>query len=181
MKRVLSAVCCISMMAIPVLAQGHHGKAAVNGKAPMTDQQFVDFAAQTDMVEAHLGKMAQDMSDSQPIKDYGQMLMTDHTSDYQQLKTAAQPLNLTVPNGIDSEHYKGMIAPFEKLKGTAFDHKFIAEMVSGHTKAIEIYKKEAENAENPAVKSYAQTALPVLEKHLEDAKDLQMGKAPSAQ
>src|ERR1700761_7640176 len=105
MKRVLSAACCISMIVIPALAQNYH-HAAGNGKAPMTDQQFVDFAAQTDMVEANLGKLAQDVSDSQPVKDYGQMLVTDHTNDFQQLNAAAQQANLTVPNAIDAEHNK---------------------------------------------------------------------------
>lgn len=175
MKRILGAVCCLSMIAVPVLAQNHHDKAA--GKAPMTDQQFVDFAAQTDMVEANLGQLAQDKSDSQPIKDYGKMLTTDHTNDYQQLNAAAQQVNLNVPNAIDAEHNKAIIGPMNQLKGAAFDHKFIAEMISGHTKAIEVYKKEADDAQNPAIKSYAQTALPVLQKHLDDAKDLEKSGA----
>lgn len=171
MKHILSAVCCFSLFAVPVLAQTHHGMAA--GKAPMTDQQFVDFAAQTDMVEANLGQLAQDVSDSQPIKDYGKMLATDHTNDYQQLNAAAQQANLNVPNAIDAEHNKALIGPMHKLKGAAFDHRFIAEMISGHTKAIDVYKKEADDAQSTAIKSYAQTALPVLQKHLDDAKSLE--------
>ncbi len=175
MKRILGAVCCLSMIAVPVLAQHHHDKAAT--KASMTDQQFVDLAAQTDMVEANLGQLAQDASDSQPIKDYGTMLTTDHTNDYQQLKAAAQEANLNVPDAIDAEHDKAMVGPMHKLKGAAFDHKFIAAMVSGHTQAIEVYKKEADDAQSPAIKSYAQTALPVLQKHLDDAKDLEKSGA----
>ncbi len=175
MKRILTAVCCISMF-VPVLAQNHHENA---GKAPMTDQQFVDLAAQTDMVEANLGQLAQNVSDSQPIKDYGEMLRTDHTNDFTQLNAAAQQASLTVPNAIDAEHDKAMIDPFQKLKGAAFDHKFVAEMIAGHTKAIAVYKKEAADAQSPAIKSYAETALPVLEKHLADAKDLEKSSAPS--
>jgi putative membrane protein len=49
-------------------------------------------------------------------------------------------------------------------------------MVAGHTKAIAVYKKEAADAQNPALKSYAEQALPVLEKHLEDAKGLEKAK-----
>lgn len=180
MKRLLSAVCCISLFSLPVLAQNHHDNAAGSGKAPMTDQQFVDFAGQTDMVEANLGQLAQNTSDSQPIKDYGQMLRTDHTNDYQQLKAAAQQVNLNVPTAIGAEQDKMFLDPLEHLKGATFDHKFIAEMISGHTKAIAIYKKEAADAQNPAIKSYAEMALPVLQKHLDDAKDLEKGKAPNA-
>jgi len=172
MKNIVAAFCCILVASIPALSQ----KKAAEAKT-MTDQQFVDFAAQTDMVEANLGQLAGTVADSQPVKDYGNMLVTDHTADYQQLSAAAKQAGLNVPTAIDDEHNKKMIDPFEKLKGAAFDHKYAQEMVAGHTKAIEIYKKEADDAQNEAIKSYAQTALPVLEKHLSGAKDLEKTKA----
>ncbi|MFP5229611.1 MAG: DUF4142 domain-containing protein [Acidobacteriota bacterium] len=170
MKRVLSLVCCVAVCALPALAQK---KAA--GKA-MTDQQFVDFAAQTDMVEANLGQLAQTAATKQDVKDYGQMLVTDHTKDYGDLMAAAHQATANVPSAIDTEHNKAMIAPFQKLKGAAFDHKYVMEMIAGHTKAIAVYQKEATDAQDPALKSYAQTALPVLQKHLEGAKALEKGK-----
>lgn len=166
MKRILSVVCCIALCSISALGQK-------KGAKGMSDQQFVDFAAQTDMVEANLGQLAQDAASSQPVKDYGQMLATDHTNDYHQLYDAAHQANLNVPSAIDPENNKTMIGPFQKLKGEAFDHRYIADMVAGHTKAIAIYKKEADDAENPALKSYAQTTLPTLQKHLDGAKDLE--------
>lgn len=181
MKRILTAVCCISITTIPLLAQAHHGAAHASPSAGMTDQQFVDFAAQTDMVEANLGQLAQDAASAQPIKDYGNMLATDHTADFAQLKNAAQQSNLTVPSAIDDEHNKAMIGPMNKLKGKAFDHKYIQEMITGHTKAIALYKKEATGAQNSAIKSYADTALPVLQKHLDGAKSIQTGKPATAQ
>lgn len=168
MKRILVTACCIVLCSIPALGQ----KKASHGAA-MTDQQFVDFAAQTDMVEANLGQLAQTAAATQPIKDYGQMLVTDHTNDYNQLYAVAHQANLNMPNAIDAEHNKTMIDPFQKLKGAAFDRRYVREMIAGHTKAIEVYKKEAAGAENPALKSYAETALPVLQKHLTAAKDLE--------
>jgi putative membrane protein len=145
----------------------------------MTDQQFVNLAAQTDMVEANLGQLAQTAAATQPIKDYGQMLVTDHTNDYNQLYAAAHQANLDVPNAIDAEHNKAMVDPFQKLQGAAFDRRYVREMIAGHTKAISVYKKEAADAQNPALKSYAETALPVLQKHLDDAKNLEKGKTGS--
>lgn len=168
----LAAVCCISLASIPALA----AKKAAE-KAAMSDQQFVDFALQTDMVEANLGQLAQSTAEAQPVKDYAQTLVTDHTSDYQQLSGIAHQANLTVPSAIDAEHNKAMIDPFQKLKGGAFDHHYVADMVAGHTKAIAIYKKESEDATSPALKSYAEQTLPTLEKHLSGAKDLEKSKA----
>ncbi len=175
MKSILSIVCCMAICCLPALAQKEHAAKGATG-APMTDQQFVDFAAQTDMLEAHLGQMAQDQAARQDVKDYAQMLVTDHTSDYQQLQGITTKANLTAPTALDAESNK-MIAPFEKLKGAAFDTRYIHAMIAGHTKAIEIYKREAAEAQSADLKSYASTALPVLQKHLDGANDLM--KKPS--
>ena len=161
MKRVLSTVCCIVLCSLPGLAQG-------KSKGAMTDQQFVDFAAQTDMVEANLGQLADSVASSDQVKSYGQMLVTDHTNDYHQLSGVAQQANLKVPDA--------MIAPFQKLKGNAFDHRYAQEMVAGHTKAIAVYKKEAADAKDQGLKSYAEQALPTLQKHLDDAKAMEKAK-----
>lgn len=167
MKSILAVVCCLALGAIPAMGQK---KAATE---TMSDQQFVDFAGQTDMVEANLGKLAQDVGGTQDVKDYGQMLETDHTKDYGDLWTAAGQVGATVPQSIDAKNNETVIGPMHKLTGAAFDRKFIPAMVSGHEHAIAIYQKEAKDAQSPALRSYAETALPVLEKHLDHAKALE--------
>ena|SRR6185312_1850560 len=166
MRITLSGLCCMALCCIPAFAQA-------TGSA--NDQKFVDFAAQTDMTEAHLGQLAQDQSSNQAVKDFAQMLVTDHTDDYNKLTAAATKAGATVPKGIDAEHNK-MIAPFEKAKGAAFDRRFERDMVAGHTKAIAEYKKEEADGQNADMKAYATAALPVLEKHLQAAKDLEKAK-----
>jgi putative membrane protein len=146
----------------------------------MSDQKFLDVAAQTDMVEAHLGKLAQDVAASQSVKDYASMLVTDHTQDYQALQTLAGQTGLTVATAIDAEHNKSVIDPFHRLKGAAFDHKYIHDMIAGHTEAITLYKKEAHDAQNPAIRSYAEQTLPTLQKHLDNAKAIEQGKSPAS-
>ncbi len=67
------AFCCGALCALPAFSQT---------PASGTDQQFVNTAAQIDMTEAHIGQMAQDQGGTQGVKDFGQMLVTDHTADY---------------------------------------------------------------------------------------------------
>lgn len=176
MNRAFAAVCCLALIATPAVSQKRHAHASP-AATPISDQQFIDMAAQTDMLEAHLGQMAANQASSQDVKDYAQMLVTDHTNDYQQLTAMASKDSLTVPKGLDAEHNK-MIAPFEKLNGKAFDMRYIHEMIEGHTKAIAVYTKESSDAQNGDVKSYAAATLPTLQKHLDGAKDLM--KKPAA-
>jgi putative membrane protein len=165
MKRTILAFLSCALLPAFAFAQAGH-------KGAMSDQDFVDFAAQTDMTEAHFGQMAQDQAGTQAVKDYGQMLTTDHTSDYNQLTAVATKANLTVPKGLDHKH-DAMIAPFEKLHGAAFDRKFVRTMATGHEQAIAVYKRESNDAQNADLKAYATQALPVLEKHLHEAETLE--------
>jgi putative membrane protein len=171
MKHLFPAICCMALCAMPALAQ--------KTKAPMSDQEFLNTAAQTDMIEAHLGKLAQDQASAQPVKDYGQMLANDHKQDYQSLEALAVQNGLTLPTAIDAAHNKTMVGPMHALNGTAFDHKYIHDMIAGHTDALALYKKEAHDAQNPAVRAYAEQTIPTLQKHLDDAKAIAQGKAPS--
>lgn len=158
-----------------LLGSATFAQRAAKAEKPMTDQEFVDFAAQTDMTEAHLGQMAQEKADAQGVKDFAQMLTSDHTNDYNTLTAVATKGNLTVPKGIDAAHDK-MIAPFDRAKGAAFDRLFLHDMVAGHEHAIAVYKKEANDAQNADLKSYANQVLPTLEKHLNAAQDLMKSK-----
>ncbi|MBV9083081.1 MAG: DUF4142 domain-containing protein, partial [Acidobacteriaceae bacterium] len=167
MRVIFCALPCLAICSLPAFAQGTLAKA---------DQQFLDTAAQTDMMEAHLGQLAAQQAASSEIKDYAQMLVTDHTNDYTQLGTLATKAGGTIPKGLDAQHEK-MIAPFEKLKGAAFDQRYVREMIAGHTKAIAAYKAEAAKGENADVKSYADQALPTLQKHLQGAQDLLKSKS----
>lgn len=165
MRKSVAGLLCCTAFSVLALAQAEGG----------SDQDFLNFAAQTDMTEAHLGKMAQDQGSSQAVKDLGQMLVTDHTSDYQKLGTLATKAGLMIPKGIDNKHDK-MIAPFGKLKGKAFDRRYTHEMVAGHTAAIAQYQKEAASGQNADLKAYAQETLATLEKHKKAAQDAEKAK-----
>ncbi len=169
MKGISVLVLSLGLVALPLFAKPRARREA--RKEAMTDQQFVDFAAQTDMTEANLGQVAQDKGD-QSVKEFGQTLRSDHTGDYTQLTEAAQKADLTVPKGIDAENDR-TIDSLDKLKGAAFDRRFAHEMIEGHEHALAVYKREAEDAQNPDIKAYAQNAISTLQKHLEDAKRLE--------
>ncbi|MGA8029160.1 MAG: DUF4142 domain-containing protein [Bryobacteraceae bacterium] len=135
------------------------------------DKDFMKMAAETDMVEANLGQAAQNQAERQDVKDYGQMLAADHTANYNDLNALATKTSVDIPKGIDAKDNKKIDA-LVKLKGAAFDHRFLAEMIQGHTQAIAAFKKEAATGDNADVKAFANTTLPKLQEHLDKAKDL---------
>ncbi len=174
MKSIFALLCCFSLCSVLGVAQKKTPKSTIN------DQQFVNLAGQTDMVDANLGQLAGTVAPSQSIKDYAQKLVTDQTSDFQLLFKVAQQSSLKVPIAIDKAHNTSMIGPFQKLKGTAFDRRFVSEMVEGDTKSIKIYEKEAADSPTPALRSYAEEALPILRADLANAMKLEETKTAPA-
>lgn len=168
---IIAGLSCCAFCCLPVFGQASSKMSGAMGN----DQAFIDFAAQTDMLEAHLGQMAQDQASKADVKSYGQTLVTDHTNDYNQLTAAATKAGDTVPKGIDAEGNR-MIRSLEHLKGARFDRAYLRDMVRGHEAAIKKYNDEIKNGKSDDIKSYAQQALPTLQKHLTDAKALEAGK-----
>ena len=145
----------------------------------MTDQKFVNDAAQGNMTEAHLGQMAQSKGASEDVKQYGQRLESDHKAAYDKL-TAAASSSLTVPKGIDTKH-QAIIKRFERLSGKAFDHQFQQAMVQDHQKDIAEYERASKDLQSTALREYASQSLPVLRNHLQMARELNKKASPLSQ
>jgi putative membrane protein len=149
---------------------------AAEQKESMTDEKFVQKAAQISMTEAHLGKLAKDRGSSENVKQYGQKMEADHTQAYHKLTQAASAKGITVPKAIDAEHQK-KINELEGLKGAEFDRAYGEKMVQSHHMTIELYEKAADQAQSPELRSLASERLPGLRSHLEQARLLGSGAA----
>jgi putative membrane protein len=164
MKKAVATIYCCFLSTLWAFAQD-------TGPTKVSDQAFVTFAAQNDMNEAHVGQLAADRASSQAIKDYARMLVDDHTKAYQQISALGRKAGLEVPTALDASHLK-LIAPLEKLKGPAFDRRFVHDIVAGHETATAAYDKESRDGQNPDLKTYAKETVLVLEKHKDQAKQL---------
>jgi len=139
-----------------------------------SDQAFVRMAADANMTEAHEGQMAEDRAASQGVKDFAQKLIQDHSNAYGKLLDLAQKNGESIPRGIDARR-NPEIAQLSKLKGNAFDSRFIQDEVRDHEKTIAAFRNEAEHGQNADLKSYANEELSTLRDHLKIAQQLEKG------
>jgi putative membrane protein len=155
-------------------------QAAGENQLTPADKQFMEQAAQLNMTEAHLGRMAQEKGSGQAIKDFGETLQEDHTKAYGQLSSLADEFQFEIPKGIDQEHQK-IIQQFQGLSGPQFDEKFIEHQRQEHQKALELFQREAQRAQDPKVQAYARQMASLVEKHSQMAQNLpQPGAAAAA-
>ncbi|QYE34518.1 DUF4142 domain-containing protein [Polymorphobacter sp. PAMC 29334] len=144
------------------------GLATAAVATPTTD--FLNDAIKGDNSEIKLGAMAEEKGGTAAIKAYGKMLNADHTAHKAKLVAIAQPLKMSIPDGMtagaDVEYLK-----LKVLSGNSFDKEFASHMVKDHNDDITSYEKEiARN--DPATVKLAKATLPTLRKHLQTAQKL---------
>lgn len=127
-------------------------------------------AAQSDMLHAHLGQMAEKQSTKRGVRDLGLEIRKNDSADYQQLSDLAAKTGKTIPKSINDKGDK-TIERLSRLRGASFDHAFISELIDSDKRTVAAFEQKAQDAENPDVKTYASNALPSLKLHLNEAQD----------
>lgn len=132
------------------------------------DSKFMTKAASGGMMEVQLGQMAQQKAKDQRVKDFGAMMVRDHTKANDELKALAATKNIALPTTLADDHQKH-VADMEKMAGADFDKHYISMMVDDHKEDISDFEKASGSAADADIKSFATKTLPVLRTHLDAA------------
>ena len=139
-------------------------------KATKADQRFLTEAIEGDMAEVNMGKLAQQNGQSEDVKQFGQMLQTDHGQHLQQAQQMAQQMGVTAPSGPNAKQKKAYDR-LSKEKGARFDKEFARMAVMDHKQDIAKYEREAKSKSTLA--QFAQQTVPTLQKHLQTAQSIE--------
>lgn len=145
--------------------------ASAEGAVPTTAGEFVSMAAASDMYEVEAGKLAQTMGKSDAVKNFGRMMVTDHTKSTADLKAAAgQVQGVDMSPQLTAEHQSDLDAL--KSAGENFDQVYAQQQVAAHTKALSMLRGFAERGDAEPLKEFAAKTAPVVERHLTEARSL---------
>jgi len=139
-----------------------------------SDNAFAIKAAQANMAEVDLGKLALQKAMSDDVKKFAQMMVDDHSKALDELKGVAGTKNITLPTAIDAEHKK-LSDRLSKLSGAGFDREYMQAMVDGHRKVAADVRKESQSGADPDLKAWAGKVLPTVEAHLKQAETVNRG------
>jgi len=140
---------------------------AAGAQSPKT---FIKNAIEGDNGEIQIGQLVQQKGGSQAVRQFGDMLATDHTKAKQQAEAVAGQLGVEPPGGLKAEVQKEM-QKLQGLSGAAFDKEVARYSVKDHEKDIATFRAQAKSGNGPA-SQLAEKQLPVLEKHLKAARAL---------
>ena len=144
--------------------------ASLNGEAGGPDAQtirdkiFLRKAAQGGMAEVQLGRLAAQKGSSEEIRQFGQMMVDDHTAMNASLKPFADTLGLMQPKTAA----KPDVQEFEKLSalsGTEFDKEYLTYMSADHHRDLREFREQAAGTPDQTFKDAVLKARTVIAQH----------------
>jgi len=133
--------------------------------ADSPDAAFYKKAAEGGLAEVDAGNLAQQKSNNAKVKDFGAMMVKDHTAANDKLKSLAASKNITLPSS-PSVGQMAEKAKLDVLSGDTFDKSYIRGQVKDHEDTIALFKKEVASGEDADAKAFATATLPTLQHHL---------------
>ena len=130
------------------------------------DAKFATEAANGGMAEVALGKLVLTKSSNPAIKNFAQMMVTDHSKANDDLMAIAKTKNITLPTQPDSAHIK-KAEKLGAMNGTDFDKAYVDAMIDGHKKTLDLMNKEAKDGKDADLKAFAATTAPTVQMHLD--------------
>lgn len=134
------------------------------------DSEYLVAAAEVDMKEIELGKLAQQKGTHADVKALGKMMVDEHTKSSAETKALAGKKNVTLPPSLTEKGQEAYDDLNDEAMGMDFDKKYADMMVDGHEKTIDKMEKASENANDEEIRMWAANMLPALRQHLEHAK-----------
>jgi putative membrane protein len=132
--------------------------------------KFATNAAQGGMAEVELGRLATQRAGDASVREFGARMVADHSRANTELKSIAGQKGIQLPSDLNSEQ-KSEVDKLAKMSGAEFDKEYMSAMVKDHETDVKDFQTEASEGNDPEIKSFASKTLPILQGHLQMARD----------
>src|ERR1700739_3079844 len=120
---VLSVVIVVLALTIASTAQNSNSNQMPTGKA------FINKAAEINLGEVELGKLAEQKGHNAAVRDFGKRMIEDHTQAETELETLAKQEGVTLPKQPGSEA-TSLHQQLSSASGRHFDEMYLKHMLS---------------------------------------------------
>jgi putative membrane protein len=136
-----------------------------------SDQQFLKKAADDNLVEVEMARLALQKASSQQVKSFAQTMVKDNGKARDQLEKIGSIKRVDLPKGLSAKN-KATKDRLVKFSGEQFDNAFMAEMLRDHKEDVATFSRERKSAQDMDIKEFADKSLPTLESHLKQAESI---------
>ena len=135
------------------------------------DVQLLRDIAHVNHAEIAAGRLAARKAASPQLRKYGQQMADEHGKAQAQTAALAKERGMTLPGSPDSDR-TAAAKDLEQLSGEDFDRAYLELAVRDHRDSIRLLQRTAAEAQGNDLRTFAQSALPHVRRHLEAAEQL---------
>jgi putative membrane protein len=135
------------------------------------DAKFAVEAAAGGLAEVELGKLAQEKGSSQAIKEFGAMMVKDHSAVNAELAELAKSKHIVLPESIDEKTAK-LKNKLNTKTGQDFDKAYAEAMVDDHKEDTAAFVRAIKVVKYPEMTAFAKKTLPILKMHLAEVEKI---------
>ena len=136
-----------------------------------SDRLFARLIAAGGMAEVEFGRLSQDRAEADAVKDFGRLMVEDHTTAGDKLKSLAEEARIPLPDKPDPDHAR-MREKLEQLEGEAFDTAYIEGQIVDHVKTVQLLAWEIDSGQDAQLQRFAAETLPTVLHHLQLARQV---------
>ena len=152
-------------------SQGAMSAGMAGDMTPEERSAFAMMAASSDLFEIQSSQLALSRSQNGPIRQFAQMMISDHTMMTQQLMAAAQAAGLPPMTPRMLPMHAQMYARLQAAgTGRNFDNAYAREQVMAHEAALRLHQNYARRGDAPSLRAVANAAVPKVSAHLQMAR-----------
>jgi putative membrane protein len=142
----------------------------------LTQKNVTDHLIAGDSLELEMAKLASGRSQNAAVKDFAQMLVTEHTGHLETLKKLAAEDDIgRAPNPADTTgaHLTRVLTELQAMAADAnFDRAFVRAQIQLHTQSLADVRMLRPAAKDDDLQKEMDKTIPVLERHLSRAKQV---------
>jgi putative membrane protein len=154
--------------------------AAAQTPIPPSAKDFAIGAVESDQYEIEAARVALAQSRDPRIRAFAQHMIDDHTRSSDDLRQAATASGLPAPPAAMSGDESKMLATLQSLTGADFDKAYVRQQILAHDQALAVSQSYASAGTDPNLRKAAQSAVPMIEHHLQMADQIRAGLTSGA-
>lgn len=128
------------------------------------DRRFLTKAAEGNVAEVTISKLALEKSRNGEVRKVAQMLVTEHSRANFELKPIAGKHNVRLPNTPSARH-RAEYRRLSRLSGAAFDREYMRGQIKDHLNTIALFRSTVRAGRDADIQAYAREYLPAIENH----------------
>jgi putative membrane protein len=132
---------------------------------------YVQMAAASDLFEIQSSNLARTRAQSPEVRQFAEMLVAHHTQMTAQLMAAASAAGVPVVPTLMPMQVR-MMTQLQSASGAGFDRVYMTQQVQAHEMALALHGNYARNGDTVALRTVASAATPIVQQHLDRARQL---------